>query len=522
MGLASLSEDTQAFPLHSMSLLQKLVRAEAALLCAILLIAAGFRFATIGGKSFWFDEAYSAVIAAHSPRDLLIRIQSEDTHPPLYYLLLSGWGRVVGTGDVELRTLGAIFSLFTVAGTWWLGRRLGSPTVGAVAAFIVAISPFEVMAAQEARMYPLLGFLSLLSWAALLAGCENRRGGWPVYVIATTLALYTHYLAMMLILAQGVYIFVAAPSSRWKWAGSLLATGVLFAPWVSTFVATWGSGRGWPSFRPPFGVAQLVQLFGMIGFGGYSSGFGGAFWGPSQALRDVIIALPFWIFAVIGGVHLRDHRRVLVFLSAYLLVPIVIAGLFSLRHNIFYPRYFSYVHPAFALLAAFGIATTVMRLRAQVQRTAVLAAALLMVSVTGLALQTAYADPQYSPYNWRGVAATLSAEAGPTDLIVVTPDFGMIPFGRYFRGTQRVIAMAPIELVDETRLQQQNRAPVRPTRPQFTEYARDHELLWLIITIPFPRTAFPRLEGMIKGVYDLQEVGDFTGITVYKLKRHRP
>jgi len=495
------------------------MRGEAALLIAILLIAAAFRFVAIGSKSFWFDEAYSAFIASHAPRELVTRIQTEDAHPPLYYLVLSGWSRLVGTGDVELRSLGAIISLFTVAGTWWIGRRLGGATVGAVAAFIVATSPFEIVPAQEARMYPLLGLLTVLSWGALLAAVENRRGGWTVYIIATTLALYTHYLATMLIIAQGVYVFVAVPASYRKWVGSLLAIGVLLAPWVSTFVATWAAGRGWPFFRPPFGTFPLIQLFGMLGFGGYAFGFAGWFGGSSHMARDIALALPFWVLAAIGAITLRHRRRALVFLAAFLFVPIVVAALFSLRHNIFYPRYFSYLHPAFALFSAFGIVTTAAWVSPQVRRALVLTAALLVLAMSGLALQAAYSDPQYNPYNWRSVAATVSAEASPTDLIVVTPDFALIPFSRYFRGPQRIIAMAPVELVDKTR---QQTAAGSPARPQFKEYARDHEVLWIVMTVPFPQAAFPRLQKLLRGVYDLQQVGEFTGITVYKLRRHGP
>ncbi len=524
MGPAFLDETAWALPARStvVSGLRTL-RVEAVLVAAILAIAVAFRFVTIEGKSFWFDEAYSAQVANQSAHDVIARVAREDTHPPLYYLLLSLWGHVFGTGDGALRSLGAIASLFTVAGTWMIGRRLGGPAVGVLSAFLTAVSPFQVLAAQEARMYALLGLLTLLSWGALLAACDGRRGAWVAYVIATTLALYTHYFAFLTLAGQAIFVLATARPLWRHWGLSQLAVGALFLPWLRTFLSTYASGKGWPFIRPPIGLDSVTQLLGLLSFGGHAFGFSGWFGGGSASVpKQSVILIPFIGLLAIGFFAVRKQPRVLWALIGYLVVPVVLALAFSARHNVFYPRYFSFVFPPFAMLSAFGLLAVAMKVPPVAQRPIMLTWALILVVVFGQALQEAYANPKFDLFNWRRTGALITAEAGPTDLIAITPAFGTFPFSRYFHGPQQIIPMWPYEFNDPSGQALVPQEPKVSARALFQTYAADHEVLWLVVTIPFTQTASVRLTSVFKGIYDLQQISDFKGITVFKMRRHSP
>ncbi len=485
-----------------------------------------FRFATIGGKSFWLDEAYSARVANQSAHDVIVRVAREDTHPPLYYLLLSLWGHVFGTGDAGLRSLGAIASVLTVAGTWMIGRRLGGPAVGTLSAFLTAVSPFQVLAAQEARMYALLGLLTLVSWGALLVACDGRRGAWVAYVVATTLALYTHYFTFLTLAGQAIFVLASARQLGRYWVFSQLAVGALFLPWLSTFLSTYASGRGWPFIRPPIGLDSVTQLLGLLSFGGHAFGFSGWFGGGSApVLKQSVILIPFVGLMVIGFFAVRKQPRVLWLLVGYLVVPVVMMFAFSVGHNVFYPRYFSFVFPPFAMLSAFGLLAAATKVPPVAQRPIVLTWALILLVLFVQVLQEAHANPKFDRFNWRRVAALITTEAGPTDLVAITPAFGTFPFLRYFHGPQQVIPMGPYEFDDPSG---QTLNLVLPdeqktsSRALFQAYAPDHEALWLVVTVPFTHIGAQRLTSVFEGIYDLQQASNFKGIAVFKMSRHSP
>ncbi len=77
----------------------------------------------------------------------------QDKHPPLYYLLLHGWTRLLGGGDVSVRLLGVLIGALAVLPTYGIGRRLGGDRAGAIAALLLALNPFLIWYSQEARMF---------------------------------------------------------------------------------------------------------------------------------------------------------------------------------------------------------------------------------------------------------------------------------------------------------------------------------------------------------------------------------
>jgi outer membrane biosynthesis protein TonB len=90
-----------------------------------------------------------------------------DQHPPLYYALLHGWMRLVGDSEFAVRTLSALFGTLTVPVIYRLARRIAGKTAGLLAALILAVSPFHVRFAQEARMYTLLALEAALALYAV-------------------------------------------------------------------------------------------------------------------------------------------------------------------------------------------------------------------------------------------------------------------------------------------------------------------------------------------------------------------
>jgi mannosyltransferase len=316
------------------------------LLLAITLLGGWLRFYAIGQKGLWLDEAFSVWLGWHHLPEMWVRIAQIDQHPPLYYALLNLWMRL-GDDARTVRLLSAVISTLTIPIIFLLGRRLSGPMVGLLAALLLAVSPFHVRFAQEARMYALLAFTAAsaiaclayllsetpaalgprLPWpgwrhATLRAGqpvaplSTSRRlkapvqdsgrrwtESWPNgpawfgYVIFTAAAMLTHSAALLLPLAMNLFVFglvwrrgraFPAPQS---WEG----TGVDQAKHAQS----WRKGRVSEVEPPPLrswllAQAAVLLLWGVIWLSAFIGQAGGVyreFWMPAPTWRTVVDAL---------------------------------------------------------------------------------------------------------------------------------------------------------------------------------------------------------------------------------------
>ena len=223
------------------------------LLALVLLLAALLRFYRIDGQSFWNDEGNSARLAERSLA-LIIEGAQGDIHPPGYYLALHYWRALFGPTEAALRGLSAVCSVGIVALAFALALRLFDDRVGALlAAALVAINPFQIYYAQEARMYAMLALWALASTYSLVLWLwpADRRGKpthWPLvaYALLAAAGLYTHYAFPLVMAAQSLF------GVAWLWAirktghslrrltalaAALAAVFLLFLPWVACSLA---------------------------------------------------------------------------------------------------------------------------------------------------------------------------------------------------------------------------------------------------------------------------------------------
>ena len=160
----------------------------------------------------------------------------EPQHPPLYYLLLRVWVGVFGEGVGAIRSLSAVASVFALPAMYGLARELGgTPRTAWTAAALLAVSPFFVLYAQEAREYALWSVLILLASTSLVRA--HHRGGawWALYTASITLALYTSFSTAAVIGAHLVFV-AATERGPTRPAGAMIAalaaSAALFLPWA--------------------------------------------------------------------------------------------------------------------------------------------------------------------------------------------------------------------------------------------------------------------------------------------------
>ncbi|MDQ3936515.1 MAG: glycosyltransferase family 39 protein, partial [Actinomycetota bacterium] len=193
------------------------------------------RFTTV--SPLWLDEAQTVALA-NLPLGDIVEGLRHDGAPPLFYFLLHGWMRIFGDGDLAVRFLPGLFSVACLPLAWRVGKRVGGRTVATSFLVLLALSPFAVHYATEARMYSMAMLLVLAGGLALANLLERPSLALSAAVALITGALLlTHYYALYTVAAVGAVL------AWYAWRGeertearralvSMAAGSLLFLPWV--------------------------------------------------------------------------------------------------------------------------------------------------------------------------------------------------------------------------------------------------------------------------------------------------
>ena len=210
------------------------------LIVVLLLVGVFFRFVNIDKKFYWYDEVFTSLrISGYTQTEVLhevgngqllgatdlMKYQSsnqtknlgdtvkslaieEPQLPPLYFLTVKYWVSVFGASVAATRSFSALMSLLAFPCLYWLCRELfPRPEVAWIAVGLVAVSPFHVLYAQEARPYSLWSAMILFSCASLLRAMRRQtKLSWSLYAIATILGIYTHLFSVLVAIGHGIYV----------------------------------------------------------------------------------------------------------------------------------------------------------------------------------------------------------------------------------------------------------------------------------------------------------------------------
>lgn len=267
------------------------------LFITVLVIGIFFRFINLEQKILWFDENASIFkISGYTSEtwnnklsnDQLINIENlpkyyspnpksnaidtikllakeDPKHVPLYFVMLRLWVDSFGNSVAVMRSLSVVISLLAFPCIYWLCLELFQSTfVGWVGVALIAVSPFHLLYAQEARMYSLQTVMILLSSTVLLRAIRiNTKLSWGFYTLSLLLLIYTHTLAFFLAIAHGIYVVATYGARRnKKLINYLVATLVslfAFIPWLF-FIVTHSdeviASMGWST--------QPIPLFSLF------------------------------------------------------------------------------------------------------------------------------------------------------------------------------------------------------------------------------------------------------------------
>ena len=151
--------------------------------------------------------------------DVFNRLMRESTHPPLYFWLTHWWVKLFAD-DGQLvsltlgRSLSAIFgglAIPAIFGLSWVAFR--SRLIAHLAAALMAVSPYGIYLAQEARHYTLtiLWIIASLTCLAIATRYIERRTRLPIglgclWVVVNALGMATHYFFALALGAEALVV----------------------------------------------------------------------------------------------------------------------------------------------------------------------------------------------------------------------------------------------------------------------------------------------------------------------------
>jgi len=382
---------------------------------ALSSVAAVAAIAFIGSRSLWIDEALTAWVAGLDGATFADVVLDHSANLGLYYLLIKAWS-AIGTSEAALRAFSALWAVATIPVFIALARRLAGRRAALIGGALLAVQPFLITMAQEARVYTLVAFLATAATLAFVRAVDEPSGvRWAAYTALAVLGVYAHAYAALILLAHAASLGLL-PRDRIPWRHVL------------------SSAAGGAVLLVPLAVASLGQAGDLVS------------WVPGLSARLLSenvnsftqgqIPIPAWLriaqlvlyagagvagaAALVRGARaahdadgLGRWRTALVLLWAGLPAGLVLLA--SVVKPLLVARYLIGSLPAIVLIAAVGLS----RLRPAVGRAAVAA----LVASSVVILSYLYSGP--SREDWRGATAYLASETGPGDQVYVPIEFGL-------------------------------------------------------------------------------------------------
>lgn len=347
---------------------------------ALFLIALGFDLYRLGAPSIWFDEAFSVELARQPLPVIWHIIWGPEPNMELYYLLLhfwlgfTGWLGVLPT-EFVVRFPSTIFAALSTVVVYLLGRRFLGTTAGIVAAILYLLNDLQLLYAQQTRAYSLQLLLICLAWYALfvvLFQQAHAKRWWTCFILATTLAVYSHLFSILVLLAQllafGGLLIVPGP---WRDRArqqlrpmllSLLSIGILIIPML--LESLHGSKTGWLPiphlhdlsnlFLTIYGASKfyLLIIFLCCALGLFVAVL--PYLPGSRALRGII--MPEKGVAEVEQARFRQWLPVAFGLVCWIVVPVIVSYIVSQGSTrLFSSRYLVVIVPPLCLLAGLGV-----------------------------------------------------------------------------------------------------------------------------------------------------------------------
>lgn len=367
----------------------------------ILILALALRLVNLN-QSLWHDEASQALMSLR-PIGYILFERGGDFHPPFFYLLSHLW-LYIGRDEIWLRILPVIFSVSTIFVVYLLTKKVFNLKIALLSSLLISINPFDIYYAQEFRMYSAASFFTALSFYFFAKDILMKSKGFPyLYVISTTLLLYTHYFGFFVVITQFILLCIYRDSFK-KGVLSIVAMGILFLPWLKFFIDQFQKGStvssflpGWESllglsFYKAIPLTLTKFLIGRISF-------------DNNYLYTliIIISIVLILFSLTFSYFKYKSSKVYIVFFTWFISPIILVFLINFVTHIYQPFRLLFILPALMVI----LSLTYFKLTSKIKNLFLLV--LITLQIGGLGIY--YTQSKYQREDWRGAISYLNQHA---------------------------------------------------------------------------------------------------------------
>ncbi len=322
-----------------------------------MLLAALLLTVKLSFLNYWGDEMSTI---SYIEKGLPYILKNVIVYPPLYLVMVYFWSHLFGTGEVSLRFISLLPSIFSIYLVYKLGRYVGGKKIGLLSAFLLTISPFFILFSRMARYYPLAMFLTLFSlyfFVRILS--QNKTRDYVGYILSSTLLVYTSYLGISVLISENVFLILRMRQYRHLWKNWILAQLVivtLFLPYLIRLPLRASQFAGYPAAELSRSLKGYIVK---IAYTAYAFSLGETvsplnFWIVGPAIFFYLVTL----FTRMRFFWRNRDRFTLIFVS--LIVPLVFTialtstvATFEVASHV--PALLMFIFPLYCLLVAVGI-----------------------------------------------------------------------------------------------------------------------------------------------------------------------
>jgi 4-amino-4-deoxy-L-arabinose transferase-like glycosyltransferase len=316
-----------------------------------IIIIFSFLIRLIGvNQSLWLDEAISANVAKMPITKIVSNFSINDFHPPIFYWFLDLWTKLFGSNVAILRLSSIFFSLITIYFVFLLGKKIKNEKVGILAALFLAVNPLFVYYSQELRMYMMATMWLTIGFYYFLKIKEKKykKIDLIIFNLLTALAFGTFYGSIFLIATFGIYFLINKKYKLFFASNigiilAILALVPLLLIQIKNSQIMLSQVKNWVLILGKVNMKNLLLIPMKFSVGKISF------------YPKILYYLVAGVWSLIVFVFVFKNKRESNWLKLFLLLPLILAIIFSIKSPLLDYFRFLYLLPIMALILAINI-----------------------------------------------------------------------------------------------------------------------------------------------------------------------
>lgn len=302
------------------------------------------------------DERFSLEAATQPTLRDTIKFAAADTHPPLYFIILRYWLKILPANYDSPKLLSILFNTANILLTFILAQLWLDKKTSLLAALVMALSPWNIYWAHLARNHQMLPLFFSLSCLTFFQWLRSGRTSFPfIYCIITIIMIQTNYLAFFILAAQGI---IALWECR-KNLPRLLLPGIAACIAIASYYPYLSALKYHITEGPmnagcfQHAVSPIYLFYHFLFFNIFTCNLGNLWYPPPSHLTSLMAG---GLILALVSIRATKRLRDMSFYILLLLPPTLSVFVGWLKGATMAERYLAYAIGPFAILFAAGLA----------------------------------------------------------------------------------------------------------------------------------------------------------------------